>query len=164
DQTGLPPYAVLNGWTFPIVGHCGIFWDGTAVHLPPAVVKTFAEKVQEEIQTNIKQGQMPTVDDRRNMPYTEAVVHEIQRFANIVPLNVPHTTPNDVYFRGYCIPKGTDVIPFLTSVLHDKTQWETPHQFNPKHFLNANGKFVKRDAFMPFSAGRSLLLLLLHLI
>ncbi|XP_040212688.1 cytochrome P450 2K1-like [Rana temporaria] len=112
------------------------------------------KKIQEEIRTHIKQGQMPTVDDRRNMPYTEAVVHEIQRFANIIPLNVPHTTPNDVYFRGYCIPKGTDVIPLLTSVLYDKTQWETPCEFNPNHFLDANGKFVKRDAFMPFSAGR----------
>ncbi|XP_018425165.1 PREDICTED: cytochrome P450 2K1-like [Nanorana parkeri] len=112
------------------------------------------KKVQEEIRTHIKQGQMPTVDDRRNMPYTEAVIHEIQRFANIVPLNVSHRTPSDVYFRGYCIPKGTEVIPFLTSVLYDKTQWKTPYEFNPNHFLDANGKFVKRDAFMPFSAGR----------
>ncbi|XP_077305194.1 cytochrome P450 2K1-like isoform X1 [Lithobates pipiens] len=112
------------------------------------------KKVQEEIRSHIKQGQMPTVDDRRNMPYTEAVIHEIQRFANIVPLNLSHTTPSDVYFRGYCIPKGTEVIPFLTSVLYDKTQWKTPYEFNPNHFLDANGKFVKRDAFMPFSAGR----------
>nr|DBA19480.1 TPA: hypothetical protein GDO54_015313 [Pyxicephalus adspersus] len=112
------------------------------------------EKVQQEIQTHIKQGQLPTVDDRRKMPYTDAVIHEIQRFANIVPMNVFHTTPSDVYFRGYCIPKGTEVIPFLTSVLYDKTQWETPHEFNPNHFLDAAGKFVKRDAFMPFSAGR----------
>ncbi|XP_018425391.1 PREDICTED: cytochrome P450 2K1-like [Nanorana parkeri] len=112
------------------------------------------KKVQEEIRTHIKQGQMPAVDDRRNMPYTEAVIHEIQRFANIVPLNVSHTTPSDVYFRGYCIPKGTEVLPFLTSVLYDKTQWETPYEFNPNHFLDEAGKFVKRDAFMPFSAGR----------
>ncbi|KAM5152289.1 cytochrome P450 2K1-like [Mantella aurantiaca] len=112
------------------------------------------KRVKEEIQTHIKQGQMPTVDDRRNMPYTEAVIHEIQRFANIVPLNLSHATSSDVYFRGYCIPKGTEVIPFLTSVLYDKTQWETPHEFNPNHFLDTAGKFVKRDAFMPFSAGR----------
>ncbi|XP_075035727.1 cytochrome P450 2K1-like isoform X1 [Mixophyes fleayi] len=112
------------------------------------------KRVQEEIRTHIKAGQLPTVDDRRNMPYTDAVIHEIQRFANIVPLNLTHTTANDVYFRGYCIPKGTDVIPFLTSVLYDKTQWKTPNEFNPHHFLDAAGKFVRQDAFMPFSAGR----------
>ncbi|KAM5152291.1 cytochrome P450 2K1-like isoform 2-T2 [Mantella aurantiaca] len=110
--------------------------------------------VQKEIGVQIKQGQLPTTNDRRNMPYTEAVIHEIQRFANILPLNISHTTPSDVYFRGYCIPKGIDVIPFLTSVLYDKTQWETPYRFNPNHFLDEAGKFVKRDAFMPFSAGR----------
>ncbi|XP_068102883.1 cytochrome P450 2K4-like [Hyperolius riggenbachi] len=112
------------------------------------------KKVQDEIQTHIKQGQMPTVDDRRKMPYTDAVVHELQRFANIVPLNLSRTTLKDVYFRGHCIPKGTEVLPFLTSVLYDKTQWETPYEFNPNHFLDESGKFVRRDAFMPFSAGR----------
>lgn len=45
------------------------------------------------------------------------------------------------------------MIPLLSSVLLDKTQWETPRQFNPGHFLDADGRFVKRAAFLPFSAG-----------
>lgn len=45
------------------------------------------------------------------------------------------------------------MIPLLTSVLLDKTQWETPTQFNPDHFLDAEGCFMKRGAFLPFSAG-----------
>ncbi|XP_026580470.1 cytochrome P450 2K1-like, partial [Pseudonaja textilis] len=49
---------------------------------------------------------------------------------------------------------GTHIIPLLTSVLHDESQWEKPHGFYPEHFLDSEGKFVKRDAFMPFSAGR----------
>ncbi|XP_029140819.1 cytochrome P450 2K6-like [Protobothrops mucrosquamatus] len=49
---------------------------------------------------------------------------------------------------------GTYIIPLLTSVLHDESQWEKPHDFYPGHFLDSEGKFVKRDAFMPFSAGR----------
>ncbi|XP_077130949.1 cytochrome P450 2K1-like [Ranitomeya variabilis] len=112
------------------------------------------KKVQEEIKTHIKPGQLPTVEDRRKMPYTDAVIHEIQRFGNILPLNVSHSTPTDVYLRGYLIPKGTEVIPFLTSVLYDKTQWKTPYDFNPNHFLDENGKFVRPDAFMPFSVGK----------
>ncbi|XP_077130954.1 cytochrome P450 2K4-like [Ranitomeya variabilis] len=112
------------------------------------------KKIQEEIKMNIKPGQLPTAEDRKKMPYTDAVIHEIQRFGNIVPLNAPHSTPTDVYLRGYLIPKGTEVIPFLTSVLYDKTQWKTPYDFNPNHFLDENGKFVRHDAFMPFSVGR----------
>lgn len=50
-------------------------------------------------------------------------------------------------------PQGTDAILLLNSVLRDKMQWETPHQFNPGHFLDADGRFVKREAFMVFSAG-----------
>lgn len=45
------------------------------------------------------------------------------------------------------------MVPLLSSVLLDKTQWATPHQFNPGHFLDADGHFVKREAFLPFSAG-----------
>ncbi|XP_069065963.1 cytochrome P450 2K1-like [Pleurodeles waltl] len=111
-------------------------------------------KVHEEITRVIKPGQVPRVQDRKNMPYTDAVAHEIQRFANILPLNVSRGTTTDVHFRGYCIPKGTEVMPLLISVLQDKTQWATPYEFNPQHFLDANGRFVKKDAFMPFSIGR----------
>nr|XP_034966281.1 cytochrome P450 2K6-like isoform X1 [Zootoca vivipara] len=110
-------------------------------------------KVQEEIAKVVGSSQ-PRIEHRTKMPYTDAVVHEIQRFANIVPTNLPHATATDVTLTGYFIPKGTYIIPLLSSVLHDESQWEKPHKFYPEHFLNSEGKFLKRDAFMPFSAGR----------
>uniref|UniRef100_K7FBD5 Uncharacterized protein n=1 Tax=Pelodiscus sinensis TaxID=13735 RepID=K7FBD5_PELSI len=104
----------------------------------------------------IEPGQMPKLEDRKKMPYTDAVIHEIQRFSNIVPMSVPRSTSTDVNFRGYVIPKGTEVIPLLTSVLNDKSHWETPDQFNPSHFLNADGSFSRKEAFIPFSIGNNL--------
>nr|XP_020657171.1 cytochrome P450 2K1-like isoform X1 [Pogona vitticeps] len=111
------------------------------------------KKVQAEIDDVIGTAQ-PRTEHRTKMPYTDAVVHEVQRFADIIPNNLPRATTTDVTLKGYFIPKGTYIIPLLTSVLHDETQWEKPYEFYPEHFLDSAGKFVRRDAFMPFSAGR----------
>ncbi|XP_040927799.1 cytochrome P450 2K1-like [Betta splendens] len=111
------------------------------------------DRVQEELGRVVGSRPVQT-EDRRNLPYTDAVIHECQRFANIVPLSIPHKTSRDTTFQGYFIREGTTVIPLLTSVLYDESQWETPHTFNPSHFLDEEGKFMKRDAFMAFSAGR----------
>jgi len=51
--------------------------------------------------------------------------------------------------------QGTVIMPTLTSVLRDESMWETPHAFNPDHFLDQDGKLRKREAFLPFSAGQS---------
>ncbi|XP_005504637.2 cytochrome P450 2K4 [Columba livia] len=111
-------------------------------------------KIQEEMNHVIEPGELPKLEDRKKMPYTDAVIHEIQRFANLVPMSVSRSTPADVNFRGYVIPKGTEIIPLLTSALKDELHWKTPDQFNPSHFLDANGNFVRREAFIPFSIGR----------
>ncbi|XP_075998976.1 cytochrome P450 2K1-like [Genypterus blacodes] len=111
------------------------------------------DQVQEELNRVIGSRQV-RVEDRKNLPYTDAVIHEIQRLANIVPMSLPHKTSRDVSFQGYFIKQGTVVFPLLTSVLYDESEWESPNTFNPAHFLDKEGKCIKRDAFMPFSAGR----------
>uniref|UniRef100_A0A8C5DHL1 Cytochrome P450, family 2, subfamily N, polypeptide 13 n=1 Tax=Gouania willdenowi TaxID=441366 RepID=A0A8C5DHL1_GOUWI len=112
------------------------------------------EKVQAEIDGVIGQVRQPTMVDKANLPYTDAVIHEIQRMGNIVPLNGLRMAAKDSKLGSYIIPKGTTVMPNLTSVLFDKNEWENPHTFYPEHFLDTEGKFVKREAFLPFSAGK----------
>nr|XP_038944510.1 cytochrome P450 2F2 isoform X2 [Rattus norvegicus] len=115
-------------------------------------------RVQEEIDCVVGRSRMPTLEDRASMPYTDAVIHEVQRFADVIPMNLPHRVIRDTPFRGFLIPKGTDVITLLNTVHYDSDQFKTPQEFNPEHFLDANQSFKKSPAFMPFSAGRRLCL------
>uniref|UniRef100_A0A3P8NT18 Cytochrome P450 2K1-like n=1 Tax=Astatotilapia calliptera TaxID=8154 RepID=A0A3P8NT18_ASTCA len=115
------------------------------------------DEVQEELRRVIGDRQVQ-VADRKNLPFTDAVIHETQRLSSIIPTALPHKTTRDITFQGHFIEKGTTVFPLLTSALHDPNEWERPHSFYPAHFLDKEKKFVKRDAFIPFSAGRRICL------
>lgn len=61
--------------------------------------------MQEEIDSVIGQGRCPYVEDRKSLPFTDAVLHEIQRYLDMIPFSVPHYALQDISFRGYTIPK-----------------------------------------------------------
>ncbi|XP_032870413.1 cytochrome P450 2C18-like isoform X1 [Amblyraja radiata] len=116
------------------------------------------EKIHHEIDDVIGTFRRPTIKDRASMPYTDAVIHEVQRNIDIAPMGLPRMATDDIEFRGHLIPKGTFVIPVLSSVLNDTNCWETPELFNPNHFLDDKGGFKMNDGFMAFSAGKRICL------
>ncbi|KAH0624275.1 hypothetical protein JD844_007963 [Phrynosoma platyrhinos] len=111
-------------------------------------------KVQKEIDAVVAPDQMICYEDRKNLPYTNAVIHECQRFSNIIAVGLPRLCVKDTMIRQFSIKRGTVIFPNIASALHDPKEWETPLQFNPGHFLDKDGNFTCPEAFIPFSLGQ----------
>ncbi|XP_054827858.1 vitamin D 25-hydroxylase [Eublepharis macularius] len=111
-------------------------------------------QVHKEIDLIMGPNKTPCLEEKCKMPYTEAVLHEILRFCNIVPLGIFHATSKDTVVRGYSIPEGTTIITNLYSVHFDEKYWSNPEVFWPERFLDSSGQFVKKEAFVPFSLGK----------
>ncbi|KAG8143705.1 hypothetical protein E2320_000914 [Naja naja] len=112
------------------------------------------EKIHEEIDRVIGVNRTPSMEDRLQMPYTEAVIHEMQRFGDILPLALPRRVTQDVQLRGYTIPKGTEVFPMLGTAMRDPKHFARPAEFDPQHFLDEKGQFKRNEAFIPFCIGK----------
>lgn len=77
----------------------------------------------------------PTMADRARLPYTCATITEIQRLANIVPINLMRRTTRPVTVGSHIIPTDTAVLPQISAVLTDKRMFDQPCEFRPERFL-----------------------------
>ncbi|XP_013391105.1 cytochrome P450 2J6 isoform X2 [Lingula anatina] len=111
------------------------------------------KRVQQEIDQVIGQGRVAKMEDKAEMPFTEATILEVLRISPVVPLGVPHATSETINLDGYTIPKGTMILGDLYRVLHDKNNFEDPYKFKPERWLDDNSKVIKSDKLIPFSIG-----------
>lgn len=61
--------------------------------------------MQLEIDSVIGQSRQPTMADKENMPYSSAVLSEVLRMGNVVPLGVPRMSTSDTTLAGFHVPK-----------------------------------------------------------
>nr|Q27712.1 RecName: Full=Cytochrome P450 2L1; AltName: Full=CYPIIL1 [Panulirus argus]AAB03106.1 cytochrome P450 [Panulirus argus] len=111
-------------------------------------------KIQREIDAAVPRGTLPSLEHKDKLAYFEATIHEVHRIVSLVPLGVSHYTNQDTELAGYRLPKGTVVMSHLECCHRDPSYWEKPNEFYPEHFLDDQGKFVKREHLVNFSVGR----------
>jgi len=115
------------------------------------------DKVREEVLsvTKASQGSKVCWEDRFKMPFTRAVIKEIQRFADIAPTGLMHKSLCDVSLSGFDLPQGTLVMANLSACHRDPKYWSKPDQFYPQHFLNNEGELIEdKEGFLPYGVGR----------
>ena len=99
-------------------------------------------------------GRRPQLSDRNTLPFTCAVVLEVQRYASILPLGVSHVSDVDLTLGDLTIPSGTRV-GLLTSELLKGDHWGDGEIFRPDRFLDEEGKCKTDEWLVPFSIGRN---------
>ncbi len=126
-------------------------WGMLYMLLNPDIQK----KVQNELEEVVGKGIQPTISDRNKTPYTEAVIHEIQRLGNIAHRSVPHSAQKDCYLStGHFIPKNTMVLCHLENTMLDPKVFPDPEKFDPTRYIDNDGSFKPHPRIVPFGLGR----------
>ena len=110
------------------------------------------QRVQREIDDVIGPSRMPSMHDIRDMPYTAAVLQEVQRMGDLVPFSIPHRTTREVRLRDYVIPPDTQVFAMLHAAHRDPKVYTDPYQFKPERFIA--GDKPAEEPPIPFSLGK----------
>jgi fumagillin biosynthesis cytochrome P450 monooxygenase len=99
-------------------------------------------KVQRQAQDELDQmlgsaTRLPSLADRPELPYMEALLKESLRWWPIAPMGFPHavTAPDGIEYRGMHVPHGALLLPAVWSILRDKEVYLSPDEFEPARFL-----------------------------
>ncbi|KAI0784068.1 cytochrome P450 [Abortiporus biennis] len=99
------------------------------------------QKAQRELDHVIGRNRIPDASDIENLPYLQAIVKELFRWATGAPIGVPHCAAQDDWYNGYFIPKGTMVIANIWAMHIDKEVYgNDAEEFDPSRFLDKEGR------------------------
>ncbi|KAG8175451.1 hypothetical protein JTE90_014691 [Oedothorax gibbosus] len=110
------------------------------------------ENIRDEVARVTGGVRAPSMEDRKNMPYTEAATLELLRV--VASPIIPHVATTDTSISGYKITKDTMVMFNTYDINMDPQLWNEPRKFEPKRFLSSSGSVSKPDYFIPFGTGK----------
>ncbi|XP_021904105.1 cytochrome P450 90A1 [Carica papaya] len=90
--------------------------------------------------------------DYKSMPFTQCVVNETLRVANIIS-GIFRRAMTDVHIKGYTIPKGWKVFASFRAVHLDHDHFKDARTFNPWRWQNNSGTTSPGNVFTPFGGG-----------
>ncbi|KAK0213855.1 cytochrome P450 [Armillaria fumosa] len=86
-------------------------------------------------------------EDRKRLPYINALVLEVSRWHTVAPLGVPHSSKEDGVQSGYFIPKGALILANIWKMLHDPAVYKNPFDFNPDRFIRTKDREPEADPY-----------------
>lgn len=109
-------------------------------------------KAREEIDAVVGTQRLPSISDKFRLPYINALICELFRWAVVAPNGAPHKSNQDDVHAGYFIPKGSIILSNIQFMMNDPRLYRDPEHFMPERFLGKNPERDPRE--MAFGFGR----------
>ncbi|KIK55877.1 hypothetical protein GYMLUDRAFT_174981 [Collybiopsis luxurians FD-317 M1] len=93
------------------------------------------QKAQQEIDSVIGANRLLTLQDRKRLPYVEALLTEVLRVYTSIPIGLPHASREDDVHDGHFIPKGSIIFTNNRKFLNDPQMYPNPEAFVPERFM-----------------------------
>jgi len=91
-------------------------------------------KAQAEIDRETGGDRLPTLADRKNIPFIDQILKEVLRWHPVTPYGLPHMTTGECEYQGYLIPKGAIVYGNIWALSQDEKVYPSPEKFIPDRF------------------------------
>lgn len=151
--------AEVKGIIVNLIGAGSLTLRGTFMSLVHLMAEhpDIQRRIQEETDL-VFGGKEVNVKDRKECPFSQAVLLETMRFVTNLPLGGPHFTHDDCIIRGKLVKKGTRILMNLWTINHSD-DWGDPFNFRPERFLDESGSLLPathptRRRLMPFGYGK----------
>ncbi|XP_057547919.1 ent-kaurenoic acid oxidase 1-like [Amaranthus tricolor] len=133
-----------------LLGHISSAYAVTWCHYFLAKSPTVLQKLREENRALLeeKNGEKITNGDIQKLKYTNKVVEEVLRMANLSGF-LFRRVMEDAEFKGYLIPKGWRVMVWLRQLHNDPNNFDDPMCFNPDRWDTR----PKHGTYLPFGGG-----------
>lgn len=93
------------------------------------------QKAQQSLDEVLGMQRLPSLEDRKHLPYIEYIVHETLRWGPVSPIGVPHRSLEDDVYNDMFIPKGSFVYANARAMTHDSKMYFDPDVFNPDRYI-----------------------------
>ncbi|EQK97564.1 hypothetical protein G6O67_005444 [Ophiocordyceps sinensis] len=95
-------------------------------------------RAQEELDSTVGSGRLPTFDDVPDLPYVRSFIEEVLRWRPLTPSGVAHSPTSDDEYGGFFIPRGATVLAANWSLEMDQDVFRSPEAFMPERWIDAD--------------------------
>ncbi|GIX69330.1 cytochrome P450 2F3 [Caerostris extrusa] len=110
--------------------------------------------LQEELDAVVGRDRLLTWSDKESLPNLYSTIQELYRVAS--PFLITRFVSNlkETRIDGYLVPRNSLICANLASIHFDPEIYPHPEKFDPKRFLDENGKKINKEGPYPFGLGK----------